>query len=468
MLRGPLALAIASSVLAAGLVSSSSSAQTCQPSGGPDIVIYDLVPPANYAAVDGIEAFSVGRVHCNVGAAPLAFSFASNQHPVFGSNLFKLTLSPQGSRFEQIGQSWLLHGFFALSGNVCCNDCQPGDGSVLGVHCSDSNTSGRAGNQSMLGPKWQVNAATGEFPFPAASPPFSGGTARRLQVRVTDLTPSSATVAYFAESQAIAADDAAAGHGANNATYRRATMSGSGDTWTMSYTGTSQREQPGIRAWADTDEGVVESDLLVPGDGWLLVAADATDMGNGSWHYEYAVQNLNSDRSARAFSIPVEGCGNITNVGFHDVDYRDGDGPGNVNFDGTDWSVTIADGAITWATQTFAQNESANALRWGTLYNFRFDSTSPPLSGGAAATITLFKPGEPQSVRTGALPVPSPRASNDPNGDGRIDIHDLTVLLSHYGTPGGATLADGDLDGDGDVDIDDLAGLLAIYGTSCP
>lgn len=56
----------------------------------------------------------------------------------------------------------------------------------------------------------------------------------------------------------------------------------------------------------------------------------------------------------------------------------------------------------------------------------------------------------------------------DLDGDGDIDIGDLAILLSNFGTPGGASADDGDLDGDGDVDITDLAGLLSVFGTSCP
>jgi len=55
----------------------------------------------------------------------------------------------------------------------------------------------------------------------------------------------------------------------------------------------------------------------------------------------------------------------------------------------------------------------------------------------------------------------------DLDGDSDVDLADLSVLLSNYGTGGGAGYEDGDLDGDGDVDLADLSGLLAVYGTSC-
>ena len=41
------------------------------------------------------------------------------------------------------------------------------------------------------------------------------------------------------------------------------------------------------------------------------------------------------------------------------------------------------------------------------------------------------------------------------------------VLLTNYGMNGGATYEDGDFDGDGDVDIADLTELLGVYGTTC-
>ncbi len=56
----------------------------------------------------------------------------------------------------------------------------------------------------------------------------------------------------------------------------------------------------------------------------------------------------------------------------------------------------------------------------------------------------------------------------DLDGDRDIDLADLAVLLSYYGTTDGAGPEDGDLDGDADVDLTDLATLLALYGTICP
>ena len=56
--------------------------------------------------------------------------------------------------------------------------------------------------------------------------------------------------------------------------------------------------------------------------------------------------------------------------------------------------------SLTWATETFAQNQNANAIRWGTLYNFRFDADQPPQT--ATATVGFFKTGSPITVQTQA------------------------------------------------------------------
>jgi len=56
----------------------------------------------------------------------------------------------------------------------------------------------------------------------------------------------------------------------------------------------------------------------------------------------------------------------------------------------------------------------------------------------------------------------------DVDGNGIVDLSDLTVLLANFGTISGANPEDGDTDGDGDVDLTDLATLLGVFGTTCP
>jgi hypothetical protein len=88
----------------------------------------------------------------------------------------------------------------------------------------------------------------------------------------------------------------------------------------------------------------------------------------------------------RSFSVPIPSGTTITDLGVHDVDYHSGE-----PLDGTDWAATVSAGAVTWSTQTYETDPSANALRWGTLYNFHFEADVPP--GKAFGTLGLFRPG---------------------------------------------------------------------------
>ena len=51
----------------------------------------------------------------------------------------------------------------------------------------------------------------------------------------------------------------------------------------------------------------------------------------------------------------------------------------------------------------------------------------------------------------------------DANLDGRVDVNDLTIVLSHFGQTG-ATWAQGEFTGDGKVDVNDLTIVLSHFG----
>src|SRR5262249_43104022 len=148
----------------------------------------------------------------------------TNHHPVIAQNMYRL----KSGRFEQIGQSWLKHGFASTNSTFCGPCTQPPDGGAqLGVGCSDAYGSGLDGGQSFLGPRSQVNATLGAYPWPHASPTDSSVIGGRLQVHYPDVNPSQNTGArYFAEGHYVTADDATFtsagagihGNGLNNAT----------------------------------------------------------------------------------------------------------------------------------------------------------------------------------------------------------------------------------------------------------
>src|SRR5262245_37278476 len=100
---------------------------TAQPPG-PDVIVGELPNTTNWGATGGVRAYSVGTTSCNIGDTALLWIASNNQHPVIGQNMYRLS----NDRFEQIGQSWLKHGFTALQGQVCNNCPVPNpDGTAL-------------------------------------------------------------------------------------------------------------------------------------------------------------------------------------------------------------------------------------------------------------------------------------------------------------------------------------------------
>jgi hypothetical protein len=138
-------------------------------------------------------------------------------------------------------------------------------------------------------------------------------------------------------------------------------------------------------------------------------------------------------------------------------------------FTNTPWTGSLAGGAITWRTpQTFAQNPNSSALRWATLYNFRFDASSAPGAGvNVSATIGLFKPGTPASL-VAALPatcVPGTGACRaDFDNSGAVDVQDYLAYLRAY------AVADprADIDSSGRVTVQDFLAYLQLYSAGCP
>ncbi|MFN0132709.1 MAG: hypothetical protein ACKVW3_09305 [Phycisphaerales bacterium] len=397
----PNRVCVSGAVSAWAVAASVGFAQTVCNRIGPDVIVAELLTPSNYPASGGVDAFSFGTYACNVGNLPARWINNTSEHPVIAQNLYRLSTVEGSTRFEQVGMSWLKHGFFALNDVLCCPTCQTTDGTHLGVGCADAYTSPRNGMQNNLGPRWQVNANTGVFPYPPANPPYTQGAPdRRLQVALADLVVGGQ---YFAEAQYVTADDAAAGNQNNNASYAPATVSAVGLEYSVQLAGFTNRETPAISAWMAADPAVTETRVQVPGEGLFIISSRATARPGGIWHYEYAVYNMNSDLGGGSIRVPVPSTATVSNVGFRDVVYRNGDGIANVNIDGADWVFQRVGNNASWTTLAFASNPNGNGLRWGTMYNFRFDANVPPATGGSL-TLGLWK--SPQVALTVAAQVP--------------------------------------------------------------
>jgi hypothetical protein len=401
-----------------------------QPSIGPDVTLLDVQSISNHGQVGTVRAFTLGSHTCNVGNQNLLWT--NNGTPGLAMNAYRL----HDGRLMQIGLSFVKTACCAAaSSNPGCGSCNGAGGSVLGAGCLDVYSSGWNASQSRLGPRSAINAYTGQFSA------FAGLTGdavfRRLQVAAADLSQATFNGSqWFIEGVYVGTDDAAAGNSHNNATYKRVNVDAAGN---MTLSGAPYTRIPAINSWRDhgngpssPDMGVKISIADIPGEGRFHYATKVTDLGNGNWRYDYAIFNLNSDRSGGSLRVPVPAGAAISDIGFHAPFYHSGE-----IYSNAPWTVScLGTGEICWSSpQTFQQNANTNALRWGTMYNFWFTANTAPAAGSANAIFGLFKPGTPESI-TLSLPVPSAGACY-PNCDDStitpiLNVADFSCFLGKF------------------------------------
>jgi hypothetical protein len=431
--------------------------------GQADVIVGDITGPSFYGTVSGKTGFAIGTTSCNIGTVNLDWFQSGTRHPVIAQNIYII----DDDRIMQIGASWLKHGFCALQQGLC-GSCTPAGGgcaSRLGVGCSDPYSSSLNGSQGGLGPRSEVNAYTGAYLWPYGSQGQSGNAIfKRVQVDNDWLNPSLYPNAiYVGEGHYVAADDAAAGNGENNASYEMMQRgSASSGTWRLQFSSSTQREIPAIFAWRDYGTGGVVDptvnieDVRFPNEGLFHVASKPRENGDGTWRYSYAVQNINSHLSGGSFSIPVPAGVNVTNVGFNDIDYHSGE-----PYDNTDWAGVRTTDAVSWSSpETFEDNANSNALRWSTMYTFWFDADTGPTD--ASATLTAFRD---SSISVDAA-VTAPEAATgcvaDYNGDGSATIFDVVAFITDWNGAGV------DFNGDGTVNIVDVVAFITEWNNGCP
>lgn len=385
---------------------------------GPDIIVGDMSGLQQFGSASGQVGLGIGTTSCNNGDQPFHFyQLPNTDHSVVTQNLYRMSGgSSNNDRFEQIGQAWVKHTFGANQDNACSFGCTPfPNATELGVGCSDPYTAGQNASQTdhvgALGSRAWVNPFTGAFPGSTPRPETHAGhvhtgTSHRILVNATDLnTTLNVGATYYCEVQYDSPQEYAwcqSNPGQcnmyNNASYRRYSVTGT-TSFTFASVGATVRMAPATNAWTGSTSATVEPEPGV--DGRAFVVYKVTSPSAGVWHYEYAIHNQNLDRSIQSFRVPL-GCGvTLSNVGFHAPPNHPGfpnDGTvGNAGFSNAAWTSSQNTQAISWNTETFAQNQNANAIRFGTMYNFRFDSNSPPQT--VNATVGFFKTGGPINVQ---------------------------------------------------------------------
>ena len=362
---------------------------------GPDIIVGDLPELAQFGSAGSQVGLAVATTSCNNGDQPVNFlALPNTDHPVVPQNLYRMSGGADNTgRLEQIGQSWIKHTFGASEFDECnlgCNTNNCIQFSQLCPGCSDPYNADQNGTYDLLGSRAWVNPFTGSFPSTATN--HSGhahdGASHRIRVNVDDLnTTLNAGASYFVEVQYLTPLEfqwcqthPGECNMYNNASYRQFSVSGGPAFFNFSPVSSTVRMQPAIMAWTGAAVHQLEPD---PGnDGIWFMGYKVTNPTPEVYHYEYAVYNQNLDRSIQSFSVPLGAGANLSNIGFHAPPQEPGwanDGTfNNQGYSSMPWVVTQTSDSITWNSETFAQNQNANAIRWGTMYNFRFDADQPP------------------------------------------------------------------------------------------
>ena len=357
-----------------------------------DLVLGRLIDPQVYARAGGIAAISVGTISCNAGDKVLLWRrLPNNKHPVISMNLYRL----MDGRMEQIGQSWVKHGFAVASGNTCLLGCRPtpDPSQNLGIGCSDP-YSGDLNEGENLRPRAEINATTGSFdgtavniPLPQIQTPIDRG----LQVREADLVSPNAR--YFIEGHYIHPEDAESGNGNNNASYREVKFERlANGNFAITTSGQTIMRRPAIKAWEGADFVNIDAPEAKVGNRDLssrvIVASKVVQVDAFRHRYEYAVHNVNSERGIRSFSVPIGSLAadKISSIGFKAVLSH------GQPWSNDPWQAKVENNRVTWSTKTHAEDPNANAIRWGTTYNFWFDAMAAPIE--APTSLGRFKPGQ--------------------------------------------------------------------------
>jgi hypothetical protein len=347
--------------------------------------------------------------------------YGNDQHPFLVWNLYRMAAD---GRIKQVGVSGVKHAFETVNWNCSC-----GDGNVIYPGCEDTYAVWNNDGTGLLGPRSELipsKAIWGRcesvFDTDCNGNEDDGGIPDslydfRMAVTESDLLPPQSTGArYFFEYWYVVRDDQ---NIYNTMGYREVQPTKSGSSWSVALVdnvpaGNNFHLGPIINQWvAPEGHGASASnEELVTPSGHARVAVKATDLGNGSWRYEYAVMNfdyshsqidpahpdepnlkLDSSHGFGRFSIPLPAGVTASDLHFDDTD-----------LDSTnDWTATNSGNALTWTAPS-----SGNSLDWGMLYHFEFVANSAP---GAAALLQLTgvaTTSEPEQPFTLSLMTPAP------------------------------------------------------------
>jgi hypothetical protein len=441
--------------------------------GTPDMRFCQLYGLQQYGRVGDEIGCALATTSWNVGTENLLWKVEPDgRHPFIGMNMYRLS----NDRFEQIGQSWLKHGFYALSSSQCATSCNGTDGTELGIGCTDTYSNGLNAGQSGLGPRFEVNPWDGAWDYQKSAfdsgeggGPSNNAVTRRLRVHDSDLVQSGD---FFAEGYYVCVDDSDV---MNSGAWKPVTPSGSaGNNWSFAMSGSGTLPNTGfaIDAWTGATQTMIAPEIPIverqSADGRCILAAKAIDLGGGTYRYEYAMLNIDLDAQVGAFSVPVDAGMNVQNAGFHAVEHHDEAfntvAADKITISNDAWAINETSTDLTWST-------TDNPLRWGTVYNFWFEADAAPTTGNTTVSpfrTSVYTYGDLSGstvVPTGGVVGP---CDGDADGNGVVDVNDISYVLFRLGNAGFPGTVDGDVNTTGVVDVNDISYVLFRLGTCNP
>ena len=325
--------------------------------------------------------------------------YNNDQHPFLIWNLYRVDAD---GRIKQVGVSGAKHAFETINYNCSC-----GDGHVIYPTCEDTYAVYNNDTSQFLGPRSEIIPHTAVWgrcdsflDTNCDGSEDTGGAptlyANRMAVTESDMLAPLATGArYFFEYWYVVRDDQ---NIYNSMGFREIEPVKNGGDWQVNLVdnvpaGNNFKLGPVLNLWVDPAAAPANTDnqeLTTP-LGRARIAVKATDLGDGTWRYEYAVSNfdyahvqidpahpnepnikVDSNHGFSTFSVPV-GTGAISGLRFDDTD----------NNAANDWSATTTGGNVTWTMPS-----GQNSLDWGTMYHFEFVSNQPPQATGGAVHVT--------------------------------------------------------------------------------
>jgi len=376
--------------------------------GAVDVRLIDLFGVQQVARDSGAVAVTLATELESGGTADVPWRrkfggpfppYDNDQHPYLVWALYRIApLSPAPgapTAIEMLGQSALKHAFFATNADCFCQGDQIlwaplGGGTHDTVPCTDVYGTGSNNDPNALGPRDELEAHSGLWTSSGsffdqdsdgvcdwdrtAGPDtngddcdelgFSGPFDRRLAVLESDLATADAT--YAIDAWYVVRGDVDI---FDTMGWRQVAPALVDEIWTFPLE-TGLAEGSPLEAWVPSAAPPAGSshEHVDTGVGHLSLAARATDLGDGSFHYEYALANHDFDRKVKSFRVPLPPGAIVSNAAFRDLD-------GSA---GSDWTITIGSGAVVFEAPGPID---ATALDWGTLFNFRFDADAAPAAG---------------------------------------------------------------------------------------